>query len=62
MSIREIAKELYKLIQKINTLKSKIKRASEAEKVGLTIELTQMEKERATLEKRLNTLKKNQKN
>ena len=57
MAVREIAKELYKVTQKIERLKKQIAQASEDEKIKLEMELKQLEEEKTTLQKKLNDLK-----
>jgi archaellum component FlaC len=59
MAVREIAKELYKVTQKIEGLKKQIAQASEDEKIKikLEMELKQLEEEKTTLQKKLNDLK-----
>ncbi len=57
MAVKEIAKELYKVTQKIEGLKKQIAQASEDKKAELEIELKQLEEEKATLQKKLNDLK-----
>jgi len=58
MAIREIAQELYKVTQKINALKAQIEQADEREKSRLKAELAQLEKEKTSLQRKLDSLKK----
>ncbi|GEM_PF-3316774 len=57
MAIREVAQELYKVTQKIEALKKQIEKADIKEKIRLEKELKELEREKADLQKRLNSMK-----
>ncbi len=57
MAVREIAKELYQVGQKIENLKRQMTQATEAERLNLKRELEDLEAQKATLQRKLNELK-----
>ncbi|CAD7780494.1 MAG: hypothetical protein KIIPBIDF_01583 [Candidatus Methanoperedenaceae archaeon GB50] len=57
MSIRQTAQELYQISKKIDLLKKQMEKANEEEKNKLRMELSQLEKEKLHLRRKLDNLK-----
>ena len=57
MSIRQTAQELYQIGKKIDLLKKQMENANEEEKNKLRMELSQLEKEKVHLRRKLDNLK-----